>query len=187
MKRAIYGIVLIGVMTGSFLSQGDSQTVSDTLLRPVQLTSEQDHQRLMNLLHITALRPGPSGDPNARNAANADESKANPYPDLPDPLILNDGRKVTTPEMWWKLRRPEIKEDFDREIYGKVPEKFPMVTWEIVGTTPDTNAGVPALTKKLLGHVDNSSYPQIKIDIELALTVPANAQGPVPVLSLIHI
>jgi hypothetical protein len=169
-------------MSGSLLAQSNPQAVSDTSLRPVQLTSEQGHQRLMNLLHITALRPGPSGDPKASNAANTDESKANPYPDLPDPLILNDGRKVTTPEMWWKLRRPEIKEEFDREIYGRAPEKLPMVTWEIVGTSADTNAGLPALTKKLLGHVDNSSYPQINVDIDLALTVPANAQRPVPVI-----
>ncbi len=182
MKRTIYVIVLMSVMTGNLLSEGNSQTVSDTLLRPIQLTSEQDLERLMNLLHITSLRPGPSGNPNAPNAANSDESKANPYPDLPDPLTLNDGRKVTMAEMWWKLRRPEIKEYFDREIYGRVPNDVPKVTWEVVGTSRDTTAGTPAITKKLLGHIDNSSYPLIQVDIDLALTVPANAKGPVPVM-----
>lgn len=182
MKRTIYIIVLMSVMTGNLLSQGNSQTVSDTLLRPIQLTSEQDLERLMNLLHITSLRPGPSGNPNAPNAANSDESKANPYPDLPDPLTLNDGRKVTTAEMWWKSRRPEIKEYFDREIYGRVPNDVPNVTWDVVGTSRDTNANTPAITKKLLGHIDNSSYPLIQVDIDLALTVPANAKASVPVM-----
>jgi hypothetical protein len=54
---------------------------------PVQMTAAQDHQRLMELLHITALRPGADGNhPDAPNAANYDESKANPFPDLPDAL-----------------------------------------------------------------------------------------------------
>ncbi len=56
-------------------------------------------------LGITKLRPGPSGNPNAPNAANTDESKANPYPDLPELMTLKSGEKVTTPEQWWNQRR----------------------------------------------------------------------------------
>src|SRR4051794_30548543 len=85
---------------------------------PVELTAEQDHQRIMDLLHITSLRRGADGwNAQAPNAANYDESKANPYPNLPDPLVLENGRRVTTARMWWRQRRPEIVEDFDREIY----------------------------------------------------------------------
>ena len=70
---------------------------------PVRLTAEQDHKRLMDLLKIDSLRQGANGnDPKAANAANYDESKANPYPNLPDPLVLKDGTKVTSAEMWWK-------------------------------------------------------------------------------------
>jgi hypothetical protein len=36
--------------------------------------------------------------------------------------------------------------------------------------------------KKLIGHVDNSSYPQIKVDIQLTLTTPSEATKPVPVI-----
>jgi hypothetical protein len=181
-KETVYLAVLMTMVTRSLCAQGTSRTVSDTLMPPVQLTSEQDHERLMNLLHISSLRQGPSGNPDAPNAANSDESKANPYPDLPDPLTLNDGQKVTTAEMWWKLRRPEIKEYFDREIYGRVPNDVPKVTWEVVGTSRDTNANTPAITKKFVGHIDNSSYDLVQVDIELALNVPANAKGPVPVM-----
>ena len=53
---------------------------------------------MMDQLGIKALRPGPSGDEKAPNHANYDESKANPYPNLPDPLTLNNGQKVTTAE-----------------------------------------------------------------------------------------
>ena len=108
---------------------------------PVQLTAEQDHQRLMDLLHIKALRPG--ADPNhpqAPNAVNYDESKANPYPNLPDPLTRKNGKKVTTAKMWWAERRPEIVEDFDSEVYGRVPAETPAVHWEVTATTKETFA-----------------------------------------------
>ena len=148
-----------------------------------QLTAEQDHQRLMNLLHIQSLRKGADGrNPNAPNAANYDESKANPYPTLPDPLVLKNGKKVTTAKMWWKQRRPQIVEDFDREIYGRVPKHVPRVTWEVTGTDRETKAGGPVITKHLTGHVDNSAYPSITVDMQLTLTTPADAASPVPVI-----
>ena len=46
-------------------------------------------------------------------------------PNLPDVLTLKNGKKVTTAEMWWKQRRPEIVEDFEREVLGRVPQERP--------------------------------------------------------------
>src|SRR5207237_105882 len=124
---------------------------------PVQLTAQEDHKRLMELLKIDKpLRRGANGtDKNADNAANYDESKANPYPKLPDPLVLKDGKKVTTAEMWVKQRRPEIVEDFDSEVYGRVPKDTPRVKWEVTDTKKETVGDVAVVTKKLVGHVDN--------------------------------
>jgi len=149
---------------------------------PVHLTAEQDHQRILELLHITALRRGPDGDPKSPNAANFDESKVSPYLKLPDPLLLNDGQKVTTEQLWWSQRRPEIVEEFDREIYGRVPKNTPNVHWAVLSTTPEEIGGVTVITKKLAGHADNSSYPLINVDIQLTLTTPTKANGPVPVM-----
>src|ERR1700722_6151861 len=84
-------------------------------------TAEQDHQNMLDQLGIKALRPGPSGNESAPNAANYDESKSNPFPNLPEALKLKNGQKVTTADMWWKQRRPEIIEDFEREVLGRVP------------------------------------------------------------------
>jgi len=138
---------------------------------------------MMDLLGITSLRPGRNGmNPQAANYANYDEAKANPYPNLPDPLALKNGRKVTTAQMWWNQRRAEIVEDFDREIYGRVPKDTPKVTWEVIRTTQEKNGDVPVTTKELVGHVDNSFYPAISVDIQLTLTTPADATGPVPVI-----
>ena len=149
---------------------------------PVHLTAEQDHQRLLKLLDIGSLRHGPDGNPKSPNAANFDESKVSPNLNLPDPLELESGEKVKTAEVWWKNRRPEIVEDFDREIYGRVPKDTPKVKWEVVTRTTEEKEGVPVITKKLVGHVDNSSYPLVNVDIQLTLTTPEKASGPVPVM-----
>jgi len=149
---------------------------------PVQLTAEQDHQRIMDLMHISELRRGADGShPDAPNAANYDESKANPFPKLPDPLVFKSGKRVTTAKDW-QQRRVEIAEEFDREIYGRVPNNTPRVNWEITSTTQEMNGDVPIVTKKLVGHVDNSAYSLITVDIQLTLSTPANATGPVPVI-----
>ena len=148
-----------------------------------QAATQEDRQKMMELLHITELRPGKNGsNPQAPNYANYDEANANPYPKLPDPLVLKNGKKVTTAGMWWNQRRPEIVEDFDREVYGRVPKVTPKVKWEVVSTAKASNGDVPIVTKTLVGHVDNSSYPAITVDIQVSLTTPANATGPVPVI-----
>jgi hypothetical protein len=148
----------------------------------IQAASEKDHQRVMDELGIKQLRPGADADPKSPRAANYRESKANVYPNLPDPLVLNDGKRVTTPEIWWKDRRPEIVELFDREILGRTPAHLPKVTWEVKSTIEEKKGDVPVVTKTLAGHVDNSADPAITVNIELTLTTPANAKGPVPVI-----
>ena len=148
----------------------------------INRVTQQDYQTMLDQLHIASTRPGPSGNPSAPNAANTDESKASPYASLPDPLMLKNGETVTDAKTWWDKRRPEIVEDFDREIYGRVPQDLPKVTWEVVSVTNDTTNHVPAVTKKLIGHVDNSSYPAITVNVDLTLTTPANAKGAVPVI-----
>jgi hypothetical protein len=182
--KSITVAFLIGGCSGYAMTvQGQSIADTMALPHPLHLTSEQDHQAMMALLHIDSLRPGADGNhPDAPNAANYDEAKANPYPDLPDPLILKNGKKVSGAAIWWKQRRPEIVEDFDREVYGRVPVHTPSVRWVVDSTIKETVGGIPVITKKLTGHVDNSLYPLITVNIQLTLTTPANATGPVPVI-----
>jgi 6-phosphogluconolactonase (cycloisomerase 2 family) len=146
-------------------------------------TAEKDHQNMMDQLGIKTIRPGRNGsNTNSPNYANYDEAKANPFPNLPDPLVLKNGKKVTTAEMWQQQRRPEIVEDFDLEIYGRVPTNTPKVNWEVVSTIRTNNGNVPVITKTLVGHVDNSSFTNVAVNIDLTLTTPVNATGPVPVM-----
>ncbi len=146
--------------------------------------AQDDHDNMMKQLGIRALRPGPSGDEKAPNHANYDTALANPYPNLPDILTCKGGQKVTAPAMWWGLRRPQIVEDFEREVYGRVPAHVPGVTWTVRISEREFLGFTPVIAKELEGHVDNSSYPQIDVNIKMTLVLPANAKGPVPVLMM---
>jgi hypothetical protein len=151
---------------------------------PVTFTSDQDHQNMMDQLGIKALRPGPSGDEKAPNHANYDESKANPYPNVPDPLTMNDGQKVTTPAMWWDKRRPELIEMFSKYVYGRVPNNVPKVTWTVNTVDHEMIGFTPVIAKDIEGVVDNSSSPTINVHMHMMLVLPARAKGPVPVLMM---
>ena len=176
------GMLAAGI-GGASLPEAVAQSpqVTTGLTPPAQLTREQDYQRLLDLLHITAMRRGPDGDPTSPHAANFDESKVEPYT-LPDPLVLKNGQRVTSAQLWWKARRPQIVADFDNEMYGHVPANVPKVTWEVVRKRHETVGNVPVITKDLVGHVDNSAYPLISVDIQMTLITPEHASGPVPVM-----
>jgi hypothetical protein len=156
---------------------------------PLTWTTQQDHQNMKDQLGIKTLRPGPSGNAaaGAPNAANYEPEKANPYPDLPDPLTLKNGRKVASADSWWKQRRAEIVEDFEREVFGRVPARAPAVKWEVTETVSTSVVGVPVFAKRLVGHVDNSSYPAITVDIQMTVVTPANVRGKVPMLMMFSI
>ncbi|HSP68040.1 MAG TPA: hypothetical protein VLN48_09955 [Bryobacteraceae bacterium] len=160
------------------------QSSPGSLPQPVTWTAAEDHRNMMDQLGIKALRPGPSGNEAAPNHANYDEATANPFPVLPDALTLKNGKKVTTPAMWWNQRRPEIIEDFEREVLGRVPRNVPKVTWTVANTVHAVIGARPVVGKQLVGHVDNSSYPAINVDIQMILVTPADATGPVPVMMM---
>lgn len=150
---------------------------------PVVFTTQQDHQNMLGQLGITKLRPGRNGnDPQAANAANYEEAQANPYPDVPDVLQLQNSELVTTAEQWKQARRPEIVELLEREVYGRVPQHVPRVKWEVRETREIVAGGQAAIQKHIVGVVDNSACPEIQVNISMSLTLPKETTGPVPVL-----
>lgn len=153
---------------------------------PVNFTSRQHQQHMMDQLGIKKLRPGYSGDETAPNHANYDTTLADPCPELPDILTLKNGKKVTTADIWWKQRRPEIIEDYEREVYGRIPANTPEVKWDVKITDRELiiPGFIPVVAKQIIGHVDNSEYPLIDVAIKMMLVVPTNVKGPVPVLMM---
>ena len=152
---------------------------------PVTWTAKQDHQNMMEQLGITRLRTGPNGNPTATNAANYDPAKANPFPNYPDALTFKNGRQVTSADLWRHQRRPELVEDFEREVYGRIPKQIPSVTWTIVSNVTSGLVGtLRANGRQVVGRVDNTACPSIRVDIQMTVVTPADVRGPVPVLMM---
>jgi hypothetical protein len=157
-------------------------------LTPAQLDSinkrnSNDYNNMIQQIGInkSQIRPGASGNPKDANAANSSEEKVTKYI-LPDALILKNGKKVKTQKDWVEKKRPEIVADFENEIYGKIPEKIPVVKWEIV-SIKDTLIGNQAIKEKTLkGIVDNSAYPSLKVEINLIVVTPAKTTKSVPMV-----
>ncbi len=182
---AVFGAfaVLLGPLAiGQQASASRAQRHETPVCVPLNWTTEQDHQNMMDQLGIKALRPGPSGNDNDPNHANYDEAKANPYGDLPDALIQKSGQRVTSPEQWWTQRRPEIVEGFEGEVLGRIPPNVPPVSWAVKSITASKIGVSPVVEKQLIGHVDNSACPSISVNIEMMLVRPANAKARVPVM-----
>lgn len=151
--------------------------ISFTLMSTA-FAQQDDHQNMMDQLRIKALRPGA----NPNDQSTFDEAKANRYADsMPDVLKMTDGTRVTRADQWPK-RRDEIVEDFEREVYGRIPDNVPKVMWEATATTKGESGGIATVTKTLVGHVDNAAYSQLTVNIEASFTVPAQARAPVPIM-----
>ena len=168
---AVVGELLFVIAVVTADQTSPATEAKPTVPPPMRLTAQQDRQLMLDQLKIlaSAMRPGPSGwNPKAPNYQNVDEAKANPWPNLPEMLVTKRRQIVNTPDMWWTVRRPEIVEYFDAEVYGRVPKHVPKVTWE--KAPPNANGGgffgrgrfgrggrsfqlsIPSITKQLVGR-----------------------------------
>lgn len=172
-------IILFIIISIGFVNQSIAQFSQEDRDSIYRLSAE-DHQLMMKKMGIDSLRPGPSGNPEDSNAANSDEAKVSEYT-LPKLLEFKNGEKVTT-ETDWKRRKKEIVEDFDAEIYGRFPNDIPNVNWKIVSRKDSVIGDYPVQIEELLGVVDNSSYPEIEVEIRMTLTLPKNTDKSVPVI-----
>ena len=180
MKKLLFSLLIPAI---SCIAMAQTATTANKQVLPT-FTAQQDHDNMMQQLGIKKLRPGPSGNENAPNHANYDESLANPCPQLQDVLTLKNSKRVTTADIWWKQRRPELIEEFEREVYGRLPKNIPKVTWTVKVIDREFVGFTPIIVKQLIGHVDNSESPSINVDINMMLVVPANVKGPIPVLMM---
>src|SRR5438477_5117007 len=99
MKKLLLALITIAFI--KVLSAQDTIDNSIKYSKPVNFTSQQNQDNMMQQLGIKKLRPGPSGNESAPNHANYDTTKADPCPQLPDILTTNNGKKITTADMWW--------------------------------------------------------------------------------------
>ncbi|MGO8928317.1 MAG: acetylxylan esterase [Limisphaerales bacterium] len=118
-------------------------------------------------------------------AAGAAPSTQAPFPEpsalpsqaaLPDPLVMLDGRRVTSRDQWFKERRPELKALFQHYMYGAIPPKPARVQVANLGEYHDFLGG-----KATLKLVRLETGPAKAPQIDLMLVVPNERPGPAPV------
>lgn len=176
-------LLLLMFNSGIVCTQQYSRQQIDSIRAEIRMASETDYQHMLGQLGIKSVRPGVNGsDPEAANAVNYDEAKANPYREYPDLLKGNSGRKVMTSVDWETWRRREVVEAFDSEVYGIFPENIPAVRWEVMSENNEMEGAIPVIRKALFGHADNRSFGEISVAIEASLTLPARASNPSPVM-----
>jgi hypothetical protein len=118
--------------------------------------------------------------PRTGHISNYDEDKVGTYT-LPDPLVLASGQAVRDAQTWFNLRRPEILDYYQDDIYGRVPLTAPQVTFEVASTDPKAMNGT-AIRKQIVGHIGGANGPKMNI----TLLLPPNATGRVPVILAIN-
>ncbi len=156
-------IALTLLLTGVASAQGGRSVDRDSLNR-VTMADYEDMKAKIGVRETKPRRDGQAEDPALR--PNYDELKANPFPFYPDPFVTFDGRKVRNARMWYKVRKPELKEVFEREVYGRIPDNVPAVDWEVVREYDEELEGMPIVIRELRGVVDNSSYPAVSVEIQ---------------------
>jgi hypothetical protein len=110
--------------------------------------------------------------------ANLDETRAGAYK-LPDPLLLLNGERVTTPEMWTRQRRPEILRLFAENVYGNSPASAHGLTFQ---SKSDKVMGGKAIRKEVTITVVSGNGPSKgNADLHVLMYLPASAPAPVPI------
>lgn len=96
---------------------------------------------------------------------------------LPDPLVMLDGREVTTAAMWRKERRPELIRLFQHYMYGQLPAKPKAVSARVERVDAAAFGG-----KATLSEVTLTFGPPEAPPIHLMLVVPNQRTGRAPVV-----
>jgi hypothetical protein len=179
LRLALAALLLGVVLLTDAASSGQGFKGKAKAPRPDFIPADyDDYQNMLDQLGIKKMRKGRDG----KGKDTSNEATANPYKEtMPDLMTFKDGTKVTSADQWPK-RRAEIVEDFEREVYGRIPKNVPKVTWKVTGTTEGESGGVAFVTKTLIGQVDNSAFPKIKVEIQASFTVPKYAAGRVPII-----
>jgi hypothetical protein len=97
-------------------------------------------------------------------------------PELPDPLVMFDGRRIADREQWHRERRPELKELFQHYMYGYLPPVPGKIEPKVEREDRQALGG-----KATLKEVTVALGPPETPPVHLLLVVPNHRRGPAPV------
>jgi hypothetical protein len=106
---------------------------------------------------------------------NYDEAKVGQFT-LPDPLVMNNGEKVTTPEQWKEKRRGEILELFRTHMFGRSPAAPRDLSFQVTSVDKHALDGKAIRKEISIWFTADKKGPRM----DLLVYLPADAKGPVP-------
>lgn len=142
---------------------------------PAMLTAAQEHAREMKLLGLKALRPAV---PPSSGAAGQDLA-------LPDPLKLDNGKRVLTSDDWWRIRRQEIADKVELEIFGQLPNVAALLNWQGRAPVDDTMNGVAVSVREIFAQLAAPAMRDLALEVRMKVILPAKATVPVPLMLLL--
>lgn len=108
-----------------------------------------------------------------------DEAKIPQY-ELPELLVSAEGKKITTPEEWANIRRPQILSLFSNLIYGHVPQSdSPIITRFDVEKIDKEFMDGKATRKDVVVRISNAKG---KAQMLVLVFTPNQSTGPVPAI-----
>jgi hypothetical protein len=113
----------------------------------------------------------------AMTAAAADRPDPDQLPaakEMPDPLVMRDGTKVTSDKDWKEKRRPELLFLFEHYMYGPLPRIEVSLSWKVEHEDREAFGGKATLRE--VAVTPAAGCPPL----HLLLVTPNGANGPVP-------
>ena len=129
-----------------------------------------------------AVLPGRADEPKNRDKdVHYDEAQVPPY-DLPPLLLTAEGRRITTPEEWFNIRRPQIMGLFGNLIYGTVPEPASPLRRAFTVDQTDRHFLQDTATRKVVrvGFANDRG----QAEMQLVVITPNGRDTPAPILML---
>jgi hypothetical protein len=117
----------------------------------------------------------------AQNQANYDETKV-PALVLPDPFVSEKGMLITNLAEWEKIRKPEIFNLFETEVYGILPKDFDGISFEKVREKENPYASLAELEEVNITVSRNGKSHTMRVN----LFIPKFQKGPFPIVLLIN-
>ena len=117
----------------------------------------------------------------AQNQANYDESKV-PALVLPDPFVSEKGLLIDNQEDWEKIRKPEIFNLFENEVYGMLPKDFDEISFEVVSENTNPYPDLADLEEVNITVSRNGKSHTLRINLFL----PKKKKAPSPIVLLIN-
>jgi hypothetical protein len=111
----------------------------------------------------------------ALDEINYDEGKVPAY-SLPNPLVMQDGQKVTNVQTWKTRRRPEILRLFETQVYGKTPSEAKVMRFDVNNVEPNALNGLATRKQVTVRFGSDPAGPAM----DMLIYLPNQANKPVP-------